>query len=128
VRARGQVFVLPRAEVAGLGYRITFNLNQHFESRILPLSTLGLGHAGTVKQLINVAGLYLMETNGDEQFHEVRNQVVGFTSDQGAEKDIGEGTVLVIPRYRHLDPAGTDSFMYLRCLSLPGHLHILYSA
>ena len=41
-----------------------------------------------------------METNGDEQFHEVRNQVVGFTSDQGAEKDIGEGTVLVIPRYR----------------------------
>ena len=119
---------LPRAEL-GLDFRKAYDLNSAFETRICPLSTLGLGHAGLVKKAINVANVYLMEAETLERFHEARQEVVGYLSDQGTEKKVAELTVGVIPRcrdlYEHSDPM---SYMYPRCLAIPGHLHILYNA
>ena len=65
--------------------RAAFNLNDGFESRIMPLSTLGNSRASGLKKTLNVAGLYLMETEYADQFNEVRGSIVGVTTDQGAE-------------------------------------------
>ena len=120
--------MIPRATCLGSDFRVHFDINQNFESRLCPLSTLGLGHAGMVKKLLNVAGIYLMESADAAQFHHVRNEVRGYTSDQGTEKELAEGTVMVIPRFKDFDPSDVQSFMYPRCLTVPGHLHILYNA
>ena len=119
--------LIPRTDF-GAEFRVKYDINANFQSRICPLSTLGLGHAGAVSKLLNCAGLYLMESESNKQFHSIRNEVRGYTSDQGVEKDCGEGTVKVIPMFHDFESNSRQSFMFPQCLVVPGHLHILYNA
>mgnify|MGYP002810109883 CR=1 FL=1 len=80
--------MIPRATNLGPEFRVAYDINQNFESRLCPLSTLGLGHAGMVNKLLNVAGIYLMESGDSTQFHSLRNEILGYTSDQGTEKSL----------------------------------------
>ena len=49
---------IPRDENVGALFRAKYDLNQNFESRIMPLSTLGLGHAGLANKALVVANLF----------------------------------------------------------------------
>ncbi len=60
--------------------RSKFDINAHFETRVLPLSTLGLGQAGLVNKVLNVANIFLMETSSPEQFHKARREIRGMTT------------------------------------------------
>jgi len=109
--------------------RASYDRNEGFETRIMPLSTLGLGHAGLVKKGINTANLYLMESEEEEDFHTIRNEVFGSTMDSGTEKDVGNDTVGIIARFAGLfNPEDPQSFMYPKLLHMPGHLHLLFNA
>ena len=94
----------------------------------MPLSTLGNSRASGLKKTLNVAGLYLMETEDADQFNEARGSIIGITTDQGAEaKAIDEG-VNIIPSYR--DQYASDdpkSFLWTRALLVVGHLHLLFN-
>jgi hypothetical protein len=110
-------------------FRVAFDLNTAFETRICPLSTLGLGNAGLVKKGISTSNIFLMETENDLAFHEVRCEIRGSTMDSGTEKDVGNDTVAIIPRFRDAyDPMDTMAMMYPKNLHCPGHLHILFNS
>lgn len=106
-----------------------FDLNSGFETRVMPLSTLGSGRSSALKKSLNVGTHYLHETGCHDLFDEVRSSVYGGTSDQGAERNIGDETVRIIPgyddKYAASDPR---SFFWPRALWLLGRLHILFNA
>ena len=85
---------IPRNFELGSDFRRLYDINAHFESRICPVSTLGLGRASAVRKSINTANIYLMESGRLADFHSLRSEVRGVTSDQGTEKHITEGTVV----------------------------------
>ena len=109
--------------------RARLNLNDHFESRVIPLSTVGSGRASGVKKSTNVAACYLMETENREQFDELRCSVCGITTDQGAEKGLADETVRIISGYRDTLTTGwAKDFLWPRALLVLVHVHILYNA
>ena len=67
----------------GPAFRAAYNINDFYEERIMPLSTLGLGRSGGAKKSINTANNYLMESEDDVHFHTTRNEVKGAVTDQG---------------------------------------------
>ena len=98
--------------------RARLNLNDCFETRVIPLSTVGAGRASGVKKSSNVAGVYLMETEDREQFDELRCSVCGITTDQGAEKGLADETVRILPAYRDTPTTGgVQDFLWPRALS-----------
>ena len=105
------------------------DLNLYFESKLCPLTTLGMGRAGLVKKCLNTINMTLMESKDEQQFHAKRKQVRGMTSDQGTEKGINDGFVTVIPMFRNIQlPASSpDFYMYPKSLTMPDFLHILYN-
>ena len=118
----------PRGDF-GADFRRAYDINAAFESRLFPLSTLGVGAAGLVKKGINVANVYVMESESLDKFHEVRCEIRGFTSDQGTERKLPEVPVAILSACRDAyEPSDPMSYMYPRCLAMPGHLHILFNA
>ena len=119
----------PRLETLPAEARVHYNLNLNHESRVLTLSTMGVGRAGLVKKTLNVANVYLMETADSAAFNEVRCEFRGCCSDQGTEKGMAEDTVNAIAELRGRYPAGSEmSFMYPKMMYVSGHLHVLYNA
>lgn len=105
------------------------DLNAAFETRIMPLSTLGHGRASALKKSVNVSSLYLMESEDFDAFDVTRNEVCSICTDQGAEKNISEAGVRILPEYRGAFAADdVQSFLWPVALPLPGHLHIFFNA
>ena len=119
---------IPRDENVGALFRAKYDLNQNFESRIMPLSTLGLGHAGLANKALAVANLFLMEAETAEEFHAKRMEVRAATADQGTEKGIVDETIHLLQQYKDDFPAGDmRSFLFPKAVGVHGHLHILYN-
>jgi hypothetical protein len=120
---------LPRAVMHDADARSKLDLNSCFETRIMPLTTLGSGHESHFKKATNVAGLYLNESSDLDQFDEKRCGVMGLTSDQGAEMQIADASVHVVNGYADRYPIGDAKFfLWPRCLLVVGHLHVLFNA
>jgi hypothetical protein len=120
---------IPRDAFISPEYRASFDINAGFETRICPISTLGLGNAGAVKKGLNTAGVYLMESTAMVQFHDKRCEVKGSTMDSGTEKVVGDDPVQVLPKCQNLySPEDRMSYMYPNNLHLCGHLHVLFNA
>ena len=66
--------------------RAGVDLNKHFSTRILPVSTYGVGKGTVTKHLSNQTTIYMMETETKEDYHALRPQVRATTSDQGTER------------------------------------------
>ena len=117
-----------RADMYNVEALLNYDYNANFETRVCPLSTLGTGHASAVKKCVNVASVYLMETETCEEFDEVRSSLYGMTTDQGTEKVISEMSLDSIPgRARAHGPGDARSFLWQNCLHICGHLHILFN-
>ena len=113
----------------GADFRKAYDLSANFESRICPLSTLGAGHAGLVKKGRSLANILLMESGSLSSLNELRCEVRGLTTDQGTEKGVSEATVEILQKFRgEYAPGDPMSFMYPRCLWIPGHLHVMFNA
>ena len=108
--------------------RASIDLNAHFETRLLPLSTLAHGMASAHRKALNVAFLYQMETETDSDFDFLRKSVFGLTSDQGVEKSIGDASVRLLDNYADRYIANDNqNFLWPRSLLILGHLHLLYN-
>ena len=109
--------------------RSRFDLNSGFESRIMPLTTLGVGTGSALKKSVNCSALYLHESEDLPMFDEIRNEVRGGTTDQGAERNMGDETVRIVPGYEDkFLPADPQSFLWPRSLWIIGHMHVLFNA
>ena len=108
---------------------IAADLHASFETRVMPLSTVGAGCASTTKKSVNVASMYLNESQDEEAFDKKRKQVRGGTTDQGVEAHILDATINIIPRFcGRYSPTSILSFLFPYALFIPGHLHLLYTA
>ena len=75
-----------------------------------------------------MTAFYLMETSNKADFNMVRQSVLGLTTDQGAERDIGKQTVRILPGYQvRFVAADPKSCLWPRALPLIGHLHISFN-
>ena len=119
---------IPKDVAADIHKRADFDINSGFETRIAPLSTLGVGNSGLVKKGINTINVYLMETESADDFHRVRCEVKGTTSDQGTEIGIGDDPVCIIDAFSNFDPGSSQSYMYPNSLQMVGHLHLFFNA
>ena len=105
-----------------------FDINAHFECRLCPLSTLGLGKATGIKKSVNTMNILLMESNSADDFHNIRSEYRNLTSDMGAEKALGESTVLALPMFKDSFQSSSPlAYTFPRALTLPGHLHIIFN-
>jgi len=120
---------IPRDEMLNSHFRSAYDINSNFETRILPVSTLGLGRATLAHKTTAAANIYLMESASDAEFHAKRAELRGAIADQGTEKGIVDEPVTIIPRFENaFSPTDTRSFLFPHALSMHGHLHILYNA
>ena len=121
--------MIPRLEWTSPAERARFDITANYSTRIFHLATLGLGNAGTVKKLLTVVNIQLMESTTYEDFDETRNEVFGTTIDSEMIKDVGDEPVSLVEAYRGThsveDP---QSRLYPNNLHVPGHLHILFNA
>ena len=70
-----------------------------------------------------------MEAPDRDGFNEIRCEFRGGTSDAGAERGMGDGTVLAVPGFEQAYlPGSPMSYVYPKLLYMPGHLHIIYNA
>jgi len=106
-------FRFPRSAALDSVSQAKVNLNQSYETRTCPVSTIGKGHATAEKKCINVASVYIMESESEEQFDETREEVLGVTTDQGTERLVTDLSVRILEG-RQRDFAAWDprSFMY----------------
>ena len=119
----------PRSLMFDAAARAAIDLNSVFETRRMPLSTLAHGHESALNKSTNMAGLYLNESRDLDQFDAKRSEVFGLTSDQGAEKDIVDSSVHVVPGYRDRFEFGDNKYyLWPRALFVVGHLHVLFNA
>ena len=92
------------------------------------LTTLGKGRSGATAKGLHTANCYLTRVSSDDQFHKVRQEVFNACTEQGWEKNVSEGTVGTLERFRNLyssdDPM---AYMYPSCLWVCGHLHVLFN-
>ena len=79
---------IPRDEMLNSHFRSAYDINSNFETRILPVSTLGLGRATLAHKTTAAANIYLMESASDAEFHAKRAELRGAIADQGTEKGI----------------------------------------
>lgn len=119
---------IPKGVASDIHKRVDFDINSGFETRLAPLSTLGVGNSGLVKKGINTINVYLMETETADDFHMVRCEVKATTSDQGTEVGIGDDPICILDAFRDFDPGSSRSYMYPNSLQMVGHLHILFNA
>lgn len=119
----------PRSKLYDYDWIAKFDLNNGFESRILPVSTIGHGKANAIAKAVNTASLLMLESSDEASFHEARSSVLGVTTDQGAERNICDLSVRVLPGF---ETAGNvekfDIFLFPKALSVLGHLHLLWNA
>ena len=101
------------------------NINSLFETRLLPISTLGAGHSSGLKKAWNLANILVMESACDENFDEVRSSILGITSDQGAERAVADESVHILSAYQSKSYAGSQGFIFPRALIMLGHMHLL---
>ena len=126
--AREDRFRFPIAMEFDMQARSQYDLNVAFETRILPLSTLGKGHSSGLKNAIIVGKIFLMESHDDDHFHRTRSCVFGLTTDQGAERSLGDEGVSVLERFRDRVDNAPGDFLFPKVLLLVGHLHLLFNA
>ena len=133
----GRKFLCVREDVVrfpfeGLNARTIagYDLNEAYHTRLMPLSSVGLGHASSVKATVNVGNMYMMESSGEDQFDSIRGEVCGFCTDQGGDiRGIGEEPVTVLPMYSKTFRDGdARGFVWPRALMILGHLHMLFNA
>ena len=82
--------------------RQSCDLSTTIVARVLPLSIVGLGKATLAKESLSVANIFLMDSESLGASHDVRCEVRGYTSGQGAEHAVSEVSVDVIPQRRGL--------------------------
>ena len=119
----------PRALMYNAELRAHYDLNEGFETRIMALSSLGCGRGSGLKKSTNVSCLYLAESDDEDGFEEIRCNVFGVTTDQGAERGIVDEAVGILEAFRGKYSA-TDpkSFLWPNALMMVGHLHVLFNA
>ena len=70
-----------------------------------------------------------MESSSAADFEETRCEVFGITTDQGAEKNLHEQSVNVVPSLRgRYTSQQSKSWLWPNALYICGHLHVLYNA
>ena len=69
--------------------RANFDINSGFQTRLCPLSTLGVGNAGLVKKGLSVINIPLMESDSKPAFNTVRGEYRGGTADHGDGETFG---------------------------------------
>ena len=70
-----------------------------------------------------------MESGSDDQFEEIRCEVCGVLTDQGAEKSIADQSVNVLPAFKDKYPStNARSYLWPSALGVLGHMHILFNA
>ena len=119
----------PANQSLGAEFRKSYDINIGFHSRLLPLSSSGLGEATATKKTANFAHIYRMESETLADFDARRCSLRGVTTDQGAERGMADETANILPhckgKYAAVDPM---SFMWPRAFYIMGHLHLLYNA
>jgi hypothetical protein len=119
----------PRSLLYNFGSLATYDLDAAFETRVMPLSTLGHGEATALRKALNVSSIYMMETADDQGFDELRGEIKSLTTDQGAEAAINDLSVRVLRQYRgKFESTDPRCFLFPNCFHVPGHLHMLYNA
>ena len=102
---------------------VGYDLNQGFESRVGPLSTTGEGHSSSLKKTFNLTSMFLMECERESDFEELRCEVFGITTDQGAEAKVHEQSACVVPFLaRRYSANDHRSWLWPFVLFVTGHL------
>ena len=119
----------PRGECGNADFILSFDLNSGFETRMAPFSNLGSGWSSALKKTINICSGLLMEARDDTDFEDIRREVFGITTDQGAEKAINDTTVNILPKFRDRYASNNPlSWLWPFALFIAGHMHVLYNA
>ena len=121
------------------------SLQAAYDSRHLPLSTLGLFAAGEIHKGVNLTHALLLESGSSLRFDSLRTSIYGYCSDQGVEAATADaGNALASwaasgwdqrPWDQALDAAraGTlhevpNSYLLPSAIYVPDHLHIVFGA
>ena len=119
----------PRREDVNYTFWTTFDLNSGYESNIKPLSIMGEGWSSAAKKTLNLCSIFMMESDDGDEFDEIRSEVYGITADQGAEKDICDQSVRILPGYENKYTAEDPrSYLWPNALFVGGHMHLMYNA
>ena len=119
----------PRDEAENYTFFSTFDLNSGYETSVKPLSIMGEGWSSAVKKTFNMCACFQMETEDAEDFDEVRCEVCGVTTDQGAERDICDQSVRILPGYADKYLADDPRcYLWPNALFVAGHMHLMYNA
>jgi hypothetical protein len=114
-------FALPKDTCHDLLQYVGLDLNDHFQSRLMPLSTYGRGHGTWISKHLQILRINTMESSSDAHFLGRCRQVRGIVSDQGVERNISLGTTMLPTQ------GPTDSLAYPLATWWPEHLHIIYN-
>ena len=112
-----------------------------YQSRHLPLSTLGLGAAGEVNKGCNLCHAILLESGSWPMLCKYRSQVRGYCSDQGVEAALADAGMALSSQCdmaswdAMLDSAKRgqlqtvpDAYLLPLAIFVPDHLHMVFGA
>ena len=103
---------IPASTCMNLLLRLQTDLNEHWDTMICSLSSLGVGRSGSVKKTLNTVNLALMSVASWSDFDKKRCQHRGTTSDLGPESKICDMPVDIIPEKKGVYDA-RDPMAYL---------------
>jgi hypothetical protein len=113
-----------------------------FLSRNLQCTTLGYGASNLSFKFRNLVHTILLEAGSPSELTRLRESVLSFTSDQGAERLLADCAFATEASFANLQKvaqmvtgdelplsshAASDCFMWPNALWIPGHLHLLYN-
>ena len=118
-------------------------LQKNYETFAWQITVFGHGASDMAHKLKNTAHSLLLKGDNMEAIDKYRCSVIGWSSDQGTERKLADCAFdhpVTRARLREVaesvqgdglglgDPISTMCYLWLFCLIMPGHLHIIFNA
>ena len=118
-------------------------LHKSFENHAWPITVLGYGASNMAFKVRNIVHAAVIQCEGEAEWQRFRKSVLGWTSDQGTELKIADCALAVPANLANLSKVCADiqanvasltaepaiaSYLWPRCLYMPGHMHLLFNA